>query len=56
MLELIFDIDINYVYILISYIIKFFGFGINNLLLRYEKGYVLVFFSFLYLVLLLCIL
>ncbi|MCE6115506.1 carbohydrate ABC transporter permease [Mycoplasmopsis agalactiae] len=56
LLEPTFDIDINYAHTLTSYTIKFLGFGTNNPSLRYEKGYASAFFSFSYLVLLLCIL
>nr|VZR75406.1 hypothetical protein MF5294_00434 [Mycoplasma feriruminatoris] len=54
LLEDNFNVDLNYAHTLTSYTIKYLGWGSNGVL-RFEKGYSAAFFSFSYLVLLLCV-
>ncbi|UZK63834.1 sugar ABC transporter permease [Mycoplasma mycoides subsp. capri] len=54
LLEDSFNVDLNYAHTLTSYTIKYFGWGSSGVL-RFEKGYSAAFFSFSYLVLLLCV-
>ncbi|WP_369024606.1 sugar ABC transporter permease [Mycoplasma capricolum] len=54
LLEDNFNVDLNYAHTLTSYTIKYLGWGANGVL-RFEKGYSAAFFSFSYLILLLCL-